>query len=252
MTVTAPKSSKSSKLGLPDLTGRYSLAGALFTDSLGDGLFVPFAVVYFLKTTGLPLTEIGLGLTAASLLALPTAPLSGILIDRFGSPRIVITGNVISAGAFTSYLFVAHLWQLMAFACLAAAGGRLFWTANLSLVGEAFDGPERSKWFAFQRAARNGGYGLGGLLAAAALGLGSGVGYRALALANAVSFALAAALVARWAQRGLGGKERPPQSVGVRPPGQRGKYLIPLTDGPFLLLAALNTLFVLSMMILDV
>ena len=37
MTVTAPRPSK---LGLPDLTGRYSLAGALFTDSLGDGLFV--------------------------------------------------------------------------------------------------------------------------------------------------------------------------------------------------------------------
>jgi MFS family permease len=266
MTVTAPKSSKSSKLGLPDLTGRYSLAGALFTDSLGDGLFVPFAVVYFLKTTGLPLTEIGLGLTAASLLALPAAPLSGILIDRFGSSRIVITGNVISAGAFTGYLFVAHLWQLMAFAFLAAAGGRLFWTANLSLVGEAFDGPERSKWFAFQRAARNGGYGLGGLLAAAALGLGSGVGYRALALANAASFAAAALLVTLWARRaqnarraqgGLGGKERPPKSGGVmggRPPGRYSKYSFkqPLTDGPFMLLAALNTLFVLCMMVLDV
>jgi MFS family permease len=267
MTVTAPRPSK---LGLPDLTGRYSLAGALFTDSLGDGLFVPFAIVYFLKTTALPLAVIGLGLTAASLVALPAAPLSGILIDRFGSSAIVITGNVISAAAFTGYLFVGHLWQLMVFAFLAAAGGRLFWTANLSLVGEAFEGPERSRWFAFQRAARNGGYGLGGLLAAAALGLGSGVGYRALALANALSFALAALLVIRWrrkaqgtrgpqgpqgarrARRGFGGKERPPKSGGVlggRPPG---KYRVPLTDGPFLLLAVLNTLFVLCMVVLDV
>jgi MFS family permease len=281
MTVTAPRTSK---LGLPNLTGRYSLAGALFTDSLGDGLFVPFAVVYFLKTTGLPLTEVGLGLTVASLAALPAAPVSGILIDRFGSSRIVITGNVISAGAFTGYLFVSHLWQLIAFAFLAAAGGRLFWTANLALVADAFSGPERSKWFAFQRAARNAGYGLGGLLAAAALGLGTGVGYRALALANAASFALAATLVIRWsrrdqsarrAQRGPGGKERPPGSGGVlggRPPGKQerppgsggvlggrppGKqdpsgWWSPLTDGPFMLLAALNTLFVLCMMVLDV
>jgi MFS family permease len=269
MTVTAPRPSK---LGLPDLTGRYSLAGALFTDSLGDGLFVPFAIVYFLKTTALPLAVIGLGLTAASLVALPAAPLSGILIDRFGSSAIVITGNVISAAAFTGYLFVGHLWQLMVFAFLAAAGGRLFWTANLSLVGEAFEGPERSRWFAFQRAARNGGYGLGGLLAAAALGLGSGVGYRALALANALSFALAALLVIRWrrkaqgtrrpqgpqgarrAQGGFGGKDRPPKSGGVlggRPPGKHS-WRVPLTDGPFLLLAVLNTLFVLCMVVLDV
>jgi len=243
MTVTAPRTSK---LGLPDLTGRYSLAGALFTDSLGDGLFVPFAVVYFLKTTGLPLTEVGLGLTIASLAALPAAPISGVLIDRFGSSRIVITGNLVSAGAFTGYLFVSHLWQLIAFAFLAAAGGRLFWTANLSLVADSFSGPERSKWFAFQRATRNGGYGLGGLLAAAALGLGSGVGYRALALANALSFAVAATLVIRWSRR---------QPAMRRPRRERqagGSFRAPLTDGPFLLLAGLNTLFVLCMMVLDV
>jgi MFS family permease len=293
MTVTVHKSGK---LGLPDLTGRYSLAGALFTDSLGDGLFVPFAVVYFLKTTALPLTSVGLGLTAASLLALPAAPLSGILVDRLTSVKVVITGNVISAAGFTAYLFVGQLWQLITFAFLAAAGGRLFWTANLSLVGEAFDGAERSKWFAFQRAARNAGYGLGGLLAAAALGLGTGIGYRALALANALSFAVAALLIARWSHKarraqagraesalppvegglggnagragsgippvpgvkgGLGGKERPPNRGGVlggRPPGKQSKqsFKAPLTDGPFLLLAGLNTLFVLCMVVLDV
>jgi MFS family permease len=237
------------RLGLPDLRGRYSLAGALFTDSLGDGLFVPFAIVYFLHTTGLRLTVVGLGLTVASLLALPAAPASGILIDRMSPVMVVITGNLVSAAAFTGYLFVTNLWQLILLAFFAAAGGRFFWTANLALVGETFEGAERAKWFAFQRAARNGGYGLGGLLAAAALGTGSDVGYRALALANAVTFLLAAFLVWRWL-RGSGGKI-PPRSRGLRgvaPPS----YRVPLTDGPFLLLAAMNVMFVLCMMVLDV
>jgi MFS family permease len=241
------------RLGLPELKGRYSLAGALFTDSLGDGLFVPFAVVYFLHTTGLRLTVVGLGLTIASLLALPIPLVSGILIDRMSPARVVITGNLISAGAFTGYLFVTNLWQLILLAFLASAGGRFFWTANLALVADAFDGTERAKWFAFQRAARNGGYGLGGLLAAAALGIGSGVGYRALALANAVTFLLAAALVARWAARGaggLGGKIPPRRGVTGGP--SPGGYKIPLTDGPFMLLTAMNVMFVLCMMVLDV
>ena len=108
----------------------------------------------------------------------------------------------------------------MVFVFLAAAGGRLFWTANLSLVGEAFEGPERSRWFAFQRAARNGGYGLGGLLAAAALGLGSGVGYRALALANALSFVAAALLVVRWRRKAQG--TRGPQGPQGARRAQRG------------------------------
>jgi MFS family permease len=230
---------------LPELSGRYSLAGALFTDSLGDGLFVPFAVVYFLHTTGLRLTAVGLGLTAASLLALPAAPVSGIMIDRMSPARVVIIGNLVSAAAFTGYLFVTDLWQLILLAFLAAAGGRFFWTANLSLVGEAFDGAERAKWFAFQRAARNAGYGLGGLLAAAALGVGSGIGYRALALANAVSFLLAAGLVVWW-RRGSPDKPR------VHTAATRQSFRAPLTDGPFLLLAAMNVMFVLCMMVLDV
>jgi MFS family permease len=233
------------RLGLPELKNRYSLAGALFTDSLGDGLFVPFAVVYFLHTTGLRLTVVGLGLTAASLLALPAAPVSGILIDKLSPSRVVIIGNLVSAAAFTGYLFVTSLWQLIALAFLAAAGGRFFWTANLALVGEAFDSAERARWFAFQRAARNAGYGLGGLLAAAALGVGSGVGYRALAVANAVSFLLAATLVAWWRR---GSPDRPrPRAAAVKQ-----SFRAPLTDGPFLLLAAMNVLFVLCMMVLDV
>jgi MFS family permease len=167
--------------------------------------------------------------------------------------RVVITGNIISAAAFTGYLFVTDLWQLIGLAFLAAAGGRFFWTANLALVGEAFEGAERAKWFAFQRAARNAGYGLGGLLAAAALGVGSGIGYRALALANAASFLLAASLVAKWArgpQGGLGGKVPPKR--GVPGGSSPGGYKIPLTDWPFLLLAAMNVMFVLCMMVLDV
>jgi MFS family permease len=247
MTVTEQAPRISQRLGLPDLNGRHSLAAALFTDSLGDGLFVPFAVVYFLKTTALPLSVVGLGLSAASLLALPAAPVSGILIDRFGAAKVVVTGNLISAAAFTCYLFVGHLWQLILFAFLAAAGGRFFWTGNLALVGEAFRGAERSRWFAFQRAARNAGYGLGGLLAAAALGMGSGIGYRALALANALTFAIAALLVVRWA------RGEAPRIVERPPAGKHGgSFRAPLTDGPFLLLAAMNVLFVLCMMVLDV
>jgi len=237
------------RLGLPDLGGRYQLAGALFTDSLGDGLFVPFAVVYFLHTTGLPLSLVGLGLSVASILALPVAPIGGILIDRFSPAAVVIGGNLVSAVAFASYLAVDRLWELIFFAFLAAAGNRFFWTGNLALVGEAFEGRERARWFAFQRAARNAGYGLGGLLAAAALGSGSGIGYRALAMANAVSFLLAATLVFRWSRRAATTGRNAKRPV---PEDKSQGYRAALTDRPFLLLTAMNVLFVLCMMVLDV
>ncbi len=236
------------RLGLPDLTGRYQLAGALFVDSLGDGLFLPFAVVYFLKTTGLTLSTVGLGLTVANLLAMVAVPVSGVLIDRLTPAAVVIAGNLISGVGFAGYLLVGNLWELVFFSFFAAVGGRLFWTANLALVGDAFQGSERTRWFAFQRAARNGGYGLGGLFAAAALGTGSGIGYRALALANAVTFLLAALLVWRSRVSLGGGSARKSEVVN----GSRRGYRAALTDGPFLLLTAMNVLFVLCMMVLDV
>lgn len=273
------KSRVLNRLGLPELRGRYQLAGALVIDSLGDGLFVPFAVVYFLRTTGLTLAVVGLGLSAATFLALPSAPVCGLLIDRLTPATVVITGNLISAAAFAGYLLVGNLWELMFFAFFAAVGGRFFWTANLALVGDAFQGPERTRWFAFQRAARNAGYGLGGLLAAAALGMSSGVGYRSLAAANAVSYLLAATLVLRWSKREPRraredmddraktsakrdgyprskeryprSKERYLRSTKGYPRPTKG-YRTALTDRPFLLLTAMNVLFVLCMTVLDV
>ncbi len=243
------------RLGLPALSGRRSLAAALVADSLGDGMFVPFAVVYFLKTTALPLPAIGLSLSAAGLLALPTIAVSGPLIDRFSSASAVVTGNLVSATAFTCYLTVAHAWQLVTFALLAAAGGRLFWTANLALVGDTVGAAERPRWFAFQRAAQSAGFGLGGLLGAVAVAAGTPASYRLLAVANAASFAVAAALVFGWSRRRasfLSGAAAQPGRPATAAKASRGGYRAALSDRPFLLLAATNFLFVLCMMALDI
>ena len=231
------------------------MGAVLAPHRLGDGMFVPFAVVYFLKTTALPLPAIGLSLSIAGVLALPSVVVSGPLIDRFSSASMVITGNLVSAIAFTCYLTVAHAWQLVTFALLAAAGGRLFWTANLALVGDAVGAAERPRWFAFQSAARNAGFGLGGLLGAVAVAAGTPASYRLLAVANAASFAVAAVLVFGWSRRGAsfapGAAARPGRSA-TAVKASLGGYRAALSDRPFLLLAATNFLFALCMMALDV
>lgn len=235
------------RLGLPRLAGHGTLASALVVDSLGDGLFVPFAIVYFLKTTSLHLQLIGFCLTLAGLLALPAAGVAGVLTDRFSAASVVIAGNLASGVAFAGYLTVAHAWQLVLFALLAAAGGRFFWTANMALVGDAFGPAERPRWFAFQRAVRNGGFGLGGLLGAAAIGIHGG--FRVLAAVNAVSYLLAAALVVTW-------RRSHPAPAPVRhddaSTAARTGFGRALRDVPFLLLATTNFLFVICMLSLDV
>src|ERR1017187_1722255 len=191
-------------LGLPAVRGRGSLVAAMAGDSIGTGLFLPFAVLYFLHTTALPLTLIGGGLTAAYLVALPTPVAVGPLLDRFGPRRVIAAGNLLSVLAFTGYIFVGSLWQLILAALVASVGQATFWTATRALVVVVARPAERGSWFAMQTTIRNAGYGLGGILGAVAVSAGSRWAYLLLAAVNAASFLLAAALVLRW---------RPPAEV---------------------------------------
>src|ERR1700683_2330545 len=113
---------------------RGNLVAAMVVDSVGTGLFVPFAIIYFLHTTSLPLAVIGLSLSAAALAALPTPVAVGVLVDRFGPQRVVGAGNLVSAAAFIAYLFVDSKWQLVAAAFVASFGQAMFWTATRSLI----------------------------------------------------------------------------------------------------------------------
>ena len=46
---------------------RPGLVGAFLIDAVGTGMFIPFSPLFFLATTSLPLTRIGLALSLAAL-----------------------------------------------------------------------------------------------------------------------------------------------------------------------------------------
>jgi MFS family permease len=215
-------------------------------DSVGTGLFVPFAIVYFLHTTALPLTLIAAGLTTAYLIALPTPVAAGPLLDRLGPRRVVAAGNLLSAVAFTGYLFVGSLWQLIMAAFVASVGQATFWTATRALVAVIARPAQRRSWFAMQTTIRNAGYGLGGILGAAAVSAGSRWAYLLLAAANAASYLLAAALVLRWkpaAERDPRPRRRDAQPA--RREIEHGSYRRLLRNRALVLVTGMNLAFVL-------
>jgi MFS family permease len=240
--------------GLPSLAGHRPLVVSLVIDSLGDGLFVPFAIVYFLHTTRLSLPSIGLSLTIAGLVALPAVLPAGVLLDRVRPSAVVIAANLISAAGYAGYLVVGRAWQLVVFALLAGVGGRVYWTANLGLIGDGFSA-DRQRWFALQRALRNAGYGLGGILGALTITEAGTAGYHALAALNALSYMVAAALVLRWSARQPAmrrtGTARRAAAAGHGDgalAAARGGYRTALSDWTFMLITGANLLFVLCMM----
>jgi MFS family permease len=232
-------------LGLPNVHGRRRLLGAMLVDSLGSGLFLPFAIVYFVKTSTMSAATVGLGLSAAGLLALPVSPLVGPVVDRFGPKQIVLASNALQAAGFIAYLWVGAIWLLIPFAFITRAGQNMFWTANGALVTLAADPGERARWFALMRMLRNAGSGLGGLLAAVSVSAGSAAGYHALVIANAVSFLAAAAFLLGWSPAGSAAVPPPAPDPAPRAAERRAGYRSMLADRAFLALMLLNVMLVL-------
>jgi MFS family permease len=233
-------------LGMPDVRGRRSLVAAILIDSLGTGLFLPFAVIYPTVVAHIPLSVTGAMLSLATLCALPIPLLAGLIVDHMGARVPIVAANLAQAVGFASYLAIARPWHLFACALCVAIGNQAYWAANGAFLSAVARPAERTRWFALQGACRGAGLGAGTAAAGlAAATLASGQGYRLLAALNAVSFVVAAALSVRVpiipatadTHTDRGGRARPRRWAAL------GGYRPILRDGPFLGFTATNVAF---------
>ncbi|MFD7625931.1 MDR family MFS transporter [Streptomyces sp. NPDC059851] len=223
-------------LGLPNTEGRRPLIVAQVVDALGTGLFLPFAVVYFHAAKGIPLTTVGLMLSAGALLSLPAGPLGGRLIDRIGPRSVLVASNLVRVLTFTAYVFTDTPWQLVVLVTATLWGDSLFRPAVFALVAQVADDGHRARWYAMDRSLRNAGIGAGGLVGSTLVGWGGTSGYTAVVVLNAVSFLVAAGLVATWRRtavlRPVGDGSAPVAKDAPEQP--RGGYREVLADRAFL------------------
>ncbi|MFI6447008.1 MFS transporter [Kitasatospora sp. NPDC050543] len=243
------------RLGLPDTTGRRNLVGAHLIDSLGTGLLLAFTVVYFARTTTLTIAAIGAAITLARLLALPTAIVTGPLIDRYGPRAVSAVGNGLSVLAYGGFLLAQQAWQIVLVAWLAQVGAVAYWTSSTGLVVLAAEGGERTRWFALVQTLRNAGLGIGGALGSLLVATAGTTGLRALVALNALSYLAATALLTTWRPRPAQRAEparaaRPAEAAPDEAPGG-GSYGTVLRDGRYLLLVAINLCSVFGSMILS-
>ncbi|MFE7141269.1 MFS transporter [Streptomyces sp. NPDC057644] len=233
------------KWGLPDLAGNGRFVSANVMDSLGNGLVLAFTVLYFTTTTSLPLGAIGAALSLGQLLALPTPVVAGALIDRFGSRTVVIGANLMSAIGFCAFLAADAVWKIVAVQFVVQAGSSIYWTSSRSLVLLAARRRDHARWFGFISALRNIGGGFGAAVASLAIAWGS-EWVRALVLANALSFVIAACLLAGWHPKA------PASAPGPARPAGGGGYGAVLRDLRYLRLVVANLAYVLAASVLPV
>jgi MFS family permease len=140
------------------------LLSTIIVDFIGNGLVMPFNVVYLHEVRGFELARVGLLLSLPALVGLLVVGPIGALIDRIG-PRIVviccfviqITANVTLASATT------ELRAAVGCVLLGFSGG-IIWPAIQTLIGTIIPSHLRQRYFGVNFTLLNLGIGIGGIL----------------------------------------------------------------------------------------
>ncbi len=207
----------------------------------GDGLYIAGSALFFTRGLGLPVTQVGLGLTCAGLLGLGAGVPIGRLADRHGPRDVLIAIQLIQTVAIGAFVLVGR--SLPAFiavgtvviGCMQGADA-----AKGALVGKlGKEDPVRLR--AYLQSVANVGISVGTVAAGFAIASGTHRAYELIMLADAASFILAAGLllmVPRVAAAGTAGSA----------PRQR-KY-VALRDRPYVALTASNCVMSLQYFVL--
>ncbi|MER7756729.1 MFS transporter [Kitasatospora sp. NPDC097643] len=236
----------------PDPTVR-RLAGITLVNTLGNGLSLSVAVLFFTRVLGLSAAQLGLGMTAAGLCGVVASVPAGRAADRWGARRVLVALVTVEAFGTAGYALVHSYPAFVALACLVAAVDRGSAAVRNALYAEVLPADRRVAGRAYLRVVTNAGICAGTGLGAIALQVDTRPVYLTAILADAVSFAVVAVMFHR-----LPAAERPSSAAkpgesapeGSRPTGRRRNPA--LRDGAFLAVTALNAVLGLQFAILEV
>jgi MFS family permease len=233
------------RLGFPVIGPHRRFVVAIAIDAVGSGVFIPVSILYFLHTTPLSITHIGLALSLAAALQLPLGPLMGSIVDRVGSKRVLLAANLLEAVGFIGYVFAGSFgWVLLA-ASFVQLGQTAFWSSYSPVVAAISEPGERERWFGFLGALRNASFAVGGLAAAVAITIGTSGAYTAVVLINTASYLAAFVLILSVA----GGA---PSRVHAQGAGSAQGWRHVVRDRGYLVLVVTNYTYATSAMALNI
>lgn len=212
-----------------------------FAGSIGTGLFLTGSMLFFTRSLGLTPYQVALGLSVAGLAGMAASVPTGALADRIGPRRTMVALHLWRAVTYTLYITVHSFWAFLAVVCATTMAEKAGPPINQAMVGMIFTKQQRVRTMAFLRAVRNVGLSLGALLAGLAVTSDSRLAYDVLALGNAASFLVMAALVWRlrtWEHDAVAGtatgQVKDSDAEAQQADGR------PLREWPFLALSTFN------------
>jgi MFS family permease len=143
----------------------YVLELGALVNAFGNGVVLPFLIIYLHNVRGISLGLAGVIAATQSATALFSSFAGGSLSDRIGPKRVLVAALVVMTVAFAHMPFVHHPWEAFAVYVVWGAGSGSFWPAQSALLTSLTPAEKRSPAFALQRLTMNLGAAVGGIVA---------------------------------------------------------------------------------------
>ena len=219
-------------LGKPQKLPReaYAILFGITLSALGNGLVLPFFVVYLHQARGLPVAIAGLVLSWMGVASLLFAPVVGWLIDHFGPKPALISGLAVSAIGYASLGFVTNVPQAFGAATFCAIGLGTLWPSQSAFLAEVTNEEQRERVFASSFALLNLGIAVGSIIASLSVGTMRASSFTRLYIGDGLTFLLYMGVV--LSIQGSGSRSRIERSARKIDPNS-GSWLDVMRDRAF-------------------
>jgi MFS family permease len=143
----------------------YVLQGGALLNAFGNGVVLPFLIIYLHNVRGISLGLAGLAAAVQSGTALAVGFAAGSLSDRIGARRVLVASLLVMTVAFGLMPLIRVAWHAFALYVLWGLGSGAFWPSQSALLAGLTPPERRPGAYALQRLAMNAGVAVGGLVA---------------------------------------------------------------------------------------
>jgi len=166
----------------------YVLQAGGLVNSFGNGIVLPFLIIYLHNVRGIPLGLAGLAAALQSVSALGSGFVAGTLSDRIGAKRVLLAALSIVTVAFALMPFIREAWHAFAIYLFWGVGSGAFWPSQSALLAGLTPPERRSPAYALQRLTMNLGVALGGVCAGLIASVAHPGSFTVLFLINCATF----------------------------------------------------------------
>jgi MFS family permease len=175
----------------------YVLELGALANAFGNGVVIPFLLIYLHNVRGIPFGLAGLAAAVQSAAALGSGFVAGTLADRIGAKRVLLGSLVVMTIAFALMPLVHEAWHAFAVYTVWGLGSGSFWPSQSALLADLAPPHRRAQAYGLQRFSMNLGVAFGGAVAGAIASVAHPATFTFLFLVNCATFLAYIAIVVR-------------------------------------------------------